>query len=309
VRQPDDATPFADREAFEAYLQTRSNWGRWGPDDQRGAINLIDAEKRRAALQLVRSGRCVSLSRDMPTLPGPGNPFPAQHFPRTRFQDDGTGVASDYYGTQYHGYQTTHIDALSHIWDQHGLWGGRDPREVLTSDGARWGGIEQWRDGIVTRAVLFDVPRFRECAWVSDNQPVEGDELQAIARSQGVQLDVGDAVLVFTGREAYERAHPAWRPHAEARPGLDASCLTFLREHDAAVLGWDMLDAAPNRYAMPWTVHAALYAFGMALIDNCAFERLALACAEEGRYECALLVAPLPFRGGTGSPVNPLALL
>jgi kynurenine formamidase len=307
--EQDDEACFASREALMAYLQTHNNWQRWGSDDQRGAINLIDADKRLAALRLVRSGHCISLSRDVPTTPGAANPLPAQHFLRTRFQDDQTGIASDYYGILYHGYQTTHIDALCHIWDERGLWGGRDPREVLLSDGTRWGGIEHWRDGIVTRGVLFDVPRYRGDPFVTEDRPVHGPELRAIARAQGVRVEPGDAVLVYTGREAFERAHPDWRPQADARPGLHASCLGFLREHDVAVLGWDMLDASPNTYALPWTVHAAVYAFGVALVDNCAFEELAQVCAQEGRYDFALVVAPLPFRGGTGSPVNPLALL
>jgi kynurenine formamidase len=300
---------FESRERLLEYVRARGNWSRWGEEDQLGTLNLIDSAKRLAALATVRIGRSISLAREMPTRPGAGNPLPAQHFLRTSFQDDGTGIASDYYGILYHGYQTTHVDALSHIWDEQGLWGGRDPRQVLLSDGARWGGIEQWRDGIVTRAVLLDVPRFRGEPYVAEERPVTGGELEAVAQAQGVEVRSGDAALIYCGREAFERAHPEWRPQAEARPGLHASCLAFLRDLDVAVLGWDLLDASPNQYGLPWTVHAGLYAFGLAMIDNCSFDALSRACAAAGRYECALVVAPLPYRGGTGSPVNPLALL
>jgi kynurenine formamidase len=89
---------------------------------------------------------------------------------------------------------------------------------------------------------------------------------------------------------------------------LHASCLPFLRDHDVAVLVWDLLDAAPTEYDIPWTVHGALYAYGVALLDNALLQPLAEACAQEKRYEFMLVVAPLKVVGGTGSPVNPIAL-
>src|SRR5689334_15487482 len=107
-------------EALE-YLHGRRNWGRWGKDDELGAINLITPEKHVEAAKLVRSGRSVSLSRLVPTRPGPGNTFPATHFTRAQSGPLGGG-AIDYYGIQYHGYVTTHIDALCHVWDGDGMW-------------------------------------------------------------------------------------------------------------------------------------------------------------------------------------------
>ena len=64
------------RQEVLAYLHERRNWGRWGQDDQVGAINLITPAKRLQAAALVRSGRSLSLSRDFPKLPGPGTPIP-----------------------------------------------------------------------------------------------------------------------------------------------------------------------------------------------------------------------------------------
>ena len=80
------------RDEVLSYLTERRNWGRWGADDQRGAINLITAEKRVAAARLVQSGRAVSLSREFPKTPGPGNPNPAQHF--MRWFERGSGGAA-----------------------------------------------------------------------------------------------------------------------------------------------------------------------------------------------------------------------
>lgn len=295
------------RDDVLSYLKDRRNWGRWGPDDQRGAINLITPEKRVAAARLVQSGRAVSLSREFPKTPGPGNPQPAQHF--MRWFNRGTGgAAMDYYGISYHGYSTTHIDALCHVWDEHGIWGGKQHGDVLSTQGTSWGDVDQWRDGITTRGVLLDVPKFRGEPHVTLERPVHGWELEDIAKAQGITIEPGDALLVYSGRESWQAANPQWSGYQPPSPGLHASCLPFLRDNDIAVLGWDLMDAAPNEYNVPWTVHGALFAYGVALLDNSLLEPVANACAEEGRYTFMLTIAPLRVVGGTGSPANPIAL-
>jgi hypothetical protein len=98
-----------------AYLQEDRNWGRWGQNDQKGALNLVTPEKRLAATRLVRRGRAISLSREFPKTPAPNNPTPAQHYMK-RFVRGGTGGAAiDYYGISYHGQASTHLDALCHV--------------------------------------------------------------------------------------------------------------------------------------------------------------------------------------------------
>jgi kynurenine formamidase len=286
------------------YLRDRRNWGRWGADDQRGAINLITPEKRVRAAGLVKSGRSVSLSRDFPTVPHRGNPMPAQHFIRTY----GDAVV-DYYGIVYHGYVTTHVDALCHVWDSDGMWQGRDPKVEITTQGAMFGGIQHWRDGVTTRGVLLDVPKFRGEPSVTPDKPVHGWELEAIAKAQGVTIEPGDALCVYSGREAWQAANRDWSGYAPPSPGLHASCLPFVRDHDVSVLCWDLMDAAPNEYGVTWTMHGAIFSYGIALVDNALLEPLAKACAEEGRYEFMFTFAPLAVVGGTGSPINPIALL
>jgi kynurenine formamidase len=292
----------------DAFLRERRNWGRWGDDDQRGAINLITAGKRARSAVLVRTGRTVSLSRDFPKRPGPSNPEPAQHFMRFNHRPDGSGASADFYGVFYHGYASTHIDALCHVWGPDGMWGGRDARNELNTSGTRWGGIHHWRDGILTRGVLLDVPAHRGASYVTADAPVEGAELEEIAKRQGLLMEPGDALVVYGGRDAFETAHPEWSfLDAVERPGLASSCLLFLRGHDVALIAWDFMDATPVGDARP-TIHQGIAAFGLALVDNCHLGELARACREEGRYEFMLFIAPLAVVGGTGSPVNPIAV-
>ena len=301
------------REEVESYLWDRRNWGRWGDKGSAGAVNLITAEKRVAAAGLVISGRTVSLSRPMPVRATAENIKPAQHI--TYLVDEQEGdwrSAHDYYGISFHGPASTHIDALCHMWSPDGMWDGRDPDKVITSSGARYGSVDAWSDGIMTRGVLLDVPRHRGTHYVTYEEPVHGSELEDIVRGLGTTLEPGDALLVYSGREAYAKDHGgtwAGKPDWPGRwAGLHASCLPFIRDNDVAVLGWDMMDHRPNEYGISYPVHGVLFYYGVALLDNVLLEPLAEACAAEGRYEFMLTVSPLVVIGGTGSPVNPIAV-
>lgn len=299
-------------EDVRAQLTRNTNWGRWGEDDERGAVNMIDDRKRVEAAALVRSGRTISLSRDFPKNPAPNNLRPAQHFLRMVEMEHG-GYLADYLGVDCHGTATTHLDALCHVWNDGVGWNGRSMKDTLTPAGVTWGGIEHWRDGISTRAVLFDVPAFRGTPHVTVEEPVHGEELRAIADKDQLDVRPGDALIIYSGRAAYEAEHGPWGAGQPERPmpGIHASCLWYLRETDCAVVVWDMADARPQSYDadLAFTVHGAIAAYGLAVVDNAVLEPLAAACAGEQRHEFMLTLAPLPTVGGTGSPVNPIALL
>jgi kynurenine formamidase len=303
------------REDIEHLLHDRSNWGRWGVDDQRGALNLVTADKRLEAAALVRSGRSVSLSRPFPSTPAPDNPRPAAHYVKRLYRNDHAeaGAVVDYYGIEYHGLACTHVDALCHVWDERGIWNGKQPDEVLSFDGTRWGSISKWSDGIMTRGVLLDVPAHRGTQYVTHEAPVYAEELATVAAGQGVTVGRGDALVVYSGRERWDQEHPRWGSERTPDgtpmvPGLHGSCLEYLRDTDVAVLAWDMQECVPNEWGLPWTIHGAIFAYGIAIVDNCALDALASACREEGRYEFMFVVSPLVVEGGTGSPANPLAV-
>ena len=291
-----------------SYLRERRNWGRWGEKGSAGAINLITAQKRLEAVALVEKGRTVSLSRPLPVEPRLENPRPAQHYMSVMDRPFGGGAAMDYYGVFYHGTATTHIDALCHVWDSEGMWDGRQPEDTLGFGGGSYGTVDAWSDGILTRGVLLDVPRHRGTPYVTLDAPVHGWELEEVAAAQGVEIRPGDAVMVYSGREAYAADNGGNWAGADSRPGLHASCLKFVRDTDISILGWDMMDSSPNEYDIPWSVHGVIFAYGVALLDNSLLEPLANACAEEGRHEFMLTINPLNVVGGTGSPVNPIAV-
>ena len=283
-----------------------SNWGRWGPDDELGTLNLITTGKRLEALAGVRSGRCTSIGRDLVTRGSRRSPPSAVHL-MTYDGHEPTG-ANDALLLVPHGFEVTHMDALAHAYFAGSVYNGRAVAAAVPRDGIAFGSIHAARDGIVTRGVLLDVPAHRGRPFVAQEQPVHGWELAEIVEARGLTLEPGDAVCVYSGREAWQAAHPDRVYGPDPRPGLHVSCLPFLRDHDLAVLVWDMMDLAPNGYELPWAVHGSIFAYGVALLDNALLEPLTRACAEEQRWEFMLTIAPLPVVGGTGSPANPLAL-
>ncbi len=301
--------PLPSEEDVQGYFQSCSNWGRWGAEDNAGTINLITPEVRRHAASLVKTGRSVSLSYQWNTIGGPGNNNPAQHFVRVMPQ-----ASVDYLGISYHGYSTTHIDALCHIFWQGKMYNGKSTERV-TSLGARDNAVDAWSHGITTRGVLIDIPRFRGRDYVDIGEPVRGWELEAAAKAQGLTPRAGDAVLVYSARQKFLAANPGVAPGVPPQPGLHVDCIPVLKEHDAGLLGWDQQDASPSGYstfdgrAAGGPVHVLSIVFmGMPLLDNAFLQPLAEACAEEGRWEFMLTVNPLHIRGGTGSPVNPIAV-
>ena len=289
-----------------AFHDTLSNWGRWGDDDQLGALNLITPEVTAAAAATVRSGRTVSCARTLNTLAAPDNPSPVAHHM--------IGTATEGYGADYvalapHGFATSHIDALCHIFHEGRIFNGY-PAETVTAHGATRLGIHHLQSGIVTRGVLLDVPALRGTDALEPGEPIFPDDLEAAEERAGLQVGPGDALLVRTGRWRWRDEHGPWDLGRQAA-GLDASCLPWLRQRDVATLGSDgVSDVLPSRVdgvGMP--IHTVtIVVLGVHLMDNLDVDALATACGEEGRWEFLFTVAPLVLRRGTASPVNPIAV-
>jgi kynurenine formamidase len=289
-----------------AFHETLSNWGRWGDDDQRGALNLITPEVTAAAAATVRSGRTVSCARPLDTAAAVDNPSPvAHHMIGTATE----GMGADYLALAPHGFSTSHIDALCHIFHEGRIYNGY-AAETVTAHGATRLGIHHLRDGIVTRGVLLDIPALRGTGALEPGQPVFPEDLEGAEERAGVRVRAGDALLVRTGRWRWRHEHGPWDASTRAA-GLDASCLPWLRARDVATLGSDgVSDVLPSRVEgviMP--VHTVVIAaMGVHLMDNLDLDALGAACAEERRWDFLLTVAPLVLRRGTASPVNPIAV-
>jgi kynurenine formamidase len=300
----------------EVYEQVK-NWGRWGDDDERGALNLITPEKRREGASAVVTGEAVSCALELAVQPSPENPSPALHMmiqagddcliPEVNFES-----VMDFVGVAFHGMATSHIDALCHVFVDGQMYNGFVKDEVK-STGARRGSIMCAGDGVSSRGVFLDVPRALGVPWLEPESAITVEQLERAEEAQGVRVSEGDILLVGTGRDARRAEHGPWNPIEVGLAGLHPECIPWLRERDVAVLGGDgVSDPLPasgiEGWAMP--IHqCALVALGVHLLDNLRLDRLAEACARHGRWAFLFTVAPLRVNRATGSPVNPIAVL
>jgi kynurenine formamidase len=290
------------------------NWGRWGADDQRGALNYLTDELRRDASQLVVSGESVSLAHDLATEPLPEHPHPVQHHMLAAGDAlDGNGIpgyeaARDHLALDIHGLFTTHVDALSHMFVRGEMFGGR-PASDVRSDGARSNTVLSMANGVIGRGVLLDIPRVRNCGFLDSGEVVTVNDLEAAEEAQGVRVVTGDILLVAWGREARRAA----KKQFDGFSGLHAECLPWLHERQVAVLGSDGIsDPMPfvGTPQWPFPVHQiGITAIGLHLIDNVATAALSDVCVRSGRWEFLFTMAPLRITRGTGCPVNPIAVL
>jgi kynurenine formamidase len=269
-------------------------------------LNFITPQITATAAAGVRTGRTVSCSRPLPTQAAEDNPTPvAHHMIGTATE----GYGADYFAIAPHGYATSHLDALCHIFHEGKIYNGY-PAETVTAHGATKLGIHRLRSGIVTRGVLIDVPAIRGVETLEPGEPIFPEDLESAESATGTTVRSGDVLMIRTGRWKWRELHGPWAPH-ERLAGLDASCLPWLHAREVAVLGSDgVSDVLPSRVdqvGMP--VHTvAIVAMGLHLMDNLDLDDLSLACREEERWEFLLTVAPLVLNRGTASPVNPIAV-
>jgi kynurenine formamidase len=298
---------------FRELFERVSNWGRWGEDDQRGTLNYLTSTRIGAAAQLVRIGETVSLGSPLNTKSQPDNPEPADHHMTMLADVDiGSGTlrfAKDYVGVDYHNDTHSHLDALCHVAFDGALYNGRSSDSV-TADGAAINTVEAMADGIVSRGVLLDIPRLRGVDWVDPGEHVLPADLEGAESEQGVEVGEGDVLLVRTGHTHRLEQLGPWDT-ASSKAGLHPECALILAERRVAALGCDgNSDTAPtSTEGVGFPIHAlTLNAMGMPLLDYLRLEELTLMCERSGRWEFMFVALPLRIEGGTGSPLNPIAI-
>lgn len=299
------------------------NWGRWGPDDGAGTLNFITPEMVVAASRLVRRGTVFSLAIDFGPS-GPQNGFLGRFNPRTFMLRDGSdafardmpgaprgiGAADDVLllPTQ----AATQWDSLAHIFYDGRMWNGHDCR-LVSSLGAERNDIAGYRDRIVGRAVLLDVPRHLGVPWCEPGFAIEPDLLDDVAAAEGVAVGTGDIVLLRTGQLAACRAAGSWGDYAGGpAPGLAFETLGWCFERQVAAVAADTysVEVRPGEIScasFPWH-RVAIPRLGLCVGEIFDLEALAADCASDGVYEMFLSANPLPVPGSVGGPINPTAI-
>ncbi|NQX28100.1 cyclase family protein [Microbacteriaceae bacterium VKM Ac-2854] len=303
------------------YVDSLSNWGRWGAEDRLGTLNLITPEARVRAATLVESGDVVSLSRDI----DPENADPLgtglatvqrfmgigeaeHHIGKGRVRFDGV---TEYVGIAAHG-SNTHLDGLAHYsWDGKN-YNGFAASETTSLGGAQALSVHHASAGIVSRGILLDIPALLGVPWLQPGHAITPEQLRAAEERQGVSVGAGDALLVHTGHVARTFAEGPNDPRLPNQPGLQAGCLPYLRERDVAVIGMDAIqDVQPSGYGLDLLrpIHTVgLVALGLWLIDNMELTELAEVCRRAQRWEFFFAMLPWRMKGVTSSATNPVAV-
>jgi len=305
-----------------------NNWGRFGDEDERGTANLITRDSVVQAAGLVRTGQCVSLALPIdpagPTLPNrppplrlnlvTGSDYLASH--EAPGADAALEWTDDLIVMPLQG--STQWDGLAHIVRDGSLYNGWWSGMVTASQGATRNGIEHLAESLVGRGVLLDVCAHRGGAPLAAGEAITPDELDAVAAAERVELRSGDIVLIRTGYLGvlYDtigdpEAQRAWFC---GEPGLTAGCVEWCQSHDIAALAVDNygieVDPGESGQEKFYPFHqSAIPGLGLTCGEMFWLDDLAEACAAEGRHEFFLAAQPLRIVNGSGSMLNPIAVL
>lgn len=299
---------------YKALGQELSNWGRWGPDDQVGTLNLVAPAHVVAAAAEVRRGAVFQLSipigKDGPQvgIGGRVNPVHLMSMGPSDFDPHGLQVADDWIimplqsGTQW--------DALAHVGYDDKLYNGFPATEVGARTGARRLAVDAYSDKIVGRGVLLDIARLRGVPWLEPGTAITPDDLEEAERAQGISVGEGDFLLVRTGWRVrlLEQGREGWMG---SEPGLGIDCCRWLHARGVAAVGSDnwAIEVIPSESGDMLPLHCVLIRdLGMPLAEMLDLESLAADCAADGVWSFLFVAPPLHISNAVGSPVTPIAV-
>jgi len=302
------------------------NWGRWGPDDEVGALNFLTPETVLAAAGSIRQGKVFTLQVRMADPEGdPMFPGRAQA-QRINVLDKGAWLAGkgpafpggieyadDYIACYLQG--STQYDALGHAWYDDQLWNGYDARTTIGGL-AKASVLPLAEKGIVGRGVLLDVARWRGKESLDRGETISHEDLVACAAAQGTEIRRRDVLVVRTGWIAkFYRTTPRSAFFEDfLEPGLTYSPALVRWFHEMEIpnlvtdtMANEVTFDPVNGIAIP--LHAALMRnLGVTLTEIAWLDDLAADCAADRQYDFLYAAAPLKVVNGTGAPVNPLAI-
>jgi len=290
------------------------NWGRWGDDDERGALNLITPDAVLAGLRTAKTGKVYSLGIPIgrhatPDLGGI-RPYP-ERLTMSASADapmyeqfgaaPGVGANEDLVFIPSHA--GTHMDALCHVFADGVIWNGHRAESFTPAGGASRCGVE--RTGTIAgRVVLLDVAGHQGVDMLAPGQKITSADLEATRAAQGVEVRSGDILLFRTG---WLQQRLAGAPVTGAEAGLGLDACAFIRDHDVAVVGADnaAIESIPFDDNIFLAVHIELLVkLGVTLVEHLWLADMAADRCFEGFFA----LGALPVTGATGSPVNPVVI-
>lgn len=293
-----------------------SNRGRWGAEDRRGTLNLLDQAAVLRGVAAVRQGRSFSLAIPFDTdgpqtggIPGRDNPSREMIAVNVAYTGDVDGFCTSDDRVTMGVQAATHWDALAHVGYSGELYNGV-PDTVISEAGAAQLGIDAFGP-VAGRGVLLDVARLHGVDHFDDGYPISGDDLHSAAAAAGITMASGDLVLVRTGHMHFLRSGQKDR-FREISPGLSTRSIEWFHDHDVAGVATDTLvmECFPcEDPAVLLPVHMIhLRDMGLAQGQLWHLDDLAAHCAADGQADFLLTATPIPLTGGLGGMVAPTAI-
>jgi kynurenine formamidase len=303
------------------------NWGRWGADDEIGALNFLTQEEVLRGAKAIRSGKVFMLG--VPLARPNGDPlYPSRSQPiRTMAMDKGfymNGLAQPMPGGLEYADDvivmylqgTTQYDALGHVWYGDKLYNGYDSKTTI--GGLTKCSIEPIANhGVVGRGILLDIARLKGKPHLDANEPITVGDLEAAAKKQNCTIEKHDILLVRTGwlKRFYDHGFQGIFPDGKfAEPGLAYSpeMVNWFHRMEIPSIGTDTIASEQTLHEESGAtipLHAALlHDQGVIFNEIDWLEDLADDCAADGQYTFMFVGAPLKVVRGAGSPVNPAAI-
>src|SRR5262245_33136150 len=259
-RQGQDAgtkRPAVTKQQVDRWMKENNNWGRWGKDDQLGAMNLVTDAKRKQAIALAKTGTAVSLARRPVLIPKSKAEGAGAHLEiELNHLDVGYTVENQMIG--FHGSTFTHIDALCHGDEAGVLYNGYQLKDVVQKGACAKLGINGLAGGVVTRGILIDIPRLKGVAALEGGSHVYPEDIEAWEKQAGVKIGAGDAIFLHTGRWATGKTS-----------GYDITVAPWLKTRDVSIVGSDGTQdvSLVDGYTLPLHKYI-LIALGANIIDN-----------------------------------------
>ena len=290
---------------------------KWGPADELGTLNTLSQEKLLSSLKLVKRGKVYRLGHliynEMPTraaLHGPFSFFTSQrvydHRPPLR-EPTTNRFGAALCRLEMGDHLGTHLDSLNHISLDNKFYNGNDAFELTTTMGTLKLGIDS-APPVVTRGIMIDGALLHKKVILDKGYPVTRKDAEEFLKKAGLTVEKGDAVFVNTGASTLWMQPAKYGEYYEAAPGIGYDLAKWLGERDVSIVGADTPATEVVPAELPGTrlpVHQYLITkCGIRLIDNIKLDEL----ARDKVYEFLFICSHLPIKGGTASPVAPLAL-
>lgn len=280
---------------------------KWGPDDQRGAANMMSAETVMKATRLIRQGQVYELGKVLEAaIPKFGTRVWSINTQRSAGPNGrNQQLGNEELVTTELGQVGTQFDALPHIGINDDLYNCNKSAAIATRNGFTKLGVENV-GALMSRGVLLDIAALKGVDILPITYEITAADLQEAAQRQGTPVGKADIVLIRTGWGRHYVTNNAIFNSGE--PGVGVGAAEWLAEREILLLGSDNwgIEVFPNPDKdLRFPVHQImLTVHGIYQIENLNLEPL----SRDKVYEFAFVVQPLKIKGGSGSTVAPIAI-